>query len=256
MPPVGLVLSVAISLSLLMFLALFYHKHLEFKQEKKSRARAIRQKAYTLLEAFEYLIQIDNHLDIQKLVLNRIQDLYQKASDLDPETQLTPFDLEGYKQKISEARQPRKILQGANEVRYMRRQFSIIIKLLTPLVKRGDISQGVMLDYKNHLKVVLLEREIDTHMLDGDKAADSASISAATNCYKIVRKRLMEFDGEYPEKNQRLNEVSNKLDRLLGNPIPSEADDDAALAKALAQEGGVNEFGIPLSFSESKQGRY
>lgn len=256
MPPIGLVLAIAVSLSLLMFIALFYHKHLEFKQEQKNRARTIRQKAFALLEAFEYLIQVDNHLDIQRLVFNRIEDLYRRAAELDKQPQLTPADLETHKEKLKSPSEPRKLLQGPNEVRYMRRQFSAILKLLTPLVKRGDITASTMVDYKNHLRAISVEREVDTYMVEGDRAAEENSISEAANSYKIVRKRLMDFDGEYPDKAQKLKLVSDKLDKILGNEEEALSEEDAALAKALDQEGGVDEFGIPLSYSEGNQNRY
>ena len=75
MSAIGLVLVIAIPLSLLMLGAVLYSRKVQKQQLSALQARTVRQKADEYLEALEYLILVDDHKDIQRLVLDRIAEL-------------------------------------------------------------------------------------------------------------------------------------------------------------------------------------
>ncbi len=258
MTTAGWVLLVTIPLALIMLAGLMYNHHLQVKEQHKAQARVIRQKAYTLLEALEYLVQVDDHKDIQRLILKRVEDLYKRADDLAGEQgKDNGFDPQPFRDKIDEKRAIRTIMQGDQEIRYLRRQFSTVLKMLVPMVRSREISQNAMHEYRNYLKVTLLKREVGTYIKQGDAAAEKDNVATASNYYKAAKKRLTEFDVQFPEKSELVKEVADKTAQLFKAEKPTEASDDDNLSRQLAEEQpAVNEFGIPLSFSESSKKKY
>ncbi len=258
MATAGWILLVTIPLALIMLAGLMYNHHLQVKEQHKAQARIIRQKAYSLLEALEYMIQVDNHKDIQKLILKRIVDLYNRADELGgEENKESVFDPQPFRDKIEEKHPIRTIMQGDQEIRYLRRQFSTVLKLLVPMVRSREISQNAMHEYRSYLKVTLLQREVGTYIKQGDAAAEKDNIATASNYYKAAKKRLIEFDVQFPEKSELIKEVSDKTASLFKGEKPSQTSEDDNLSRKLAEEEpAVNEFGIPLSFSESAKKKY
>tara|TARA_B100001245_G_scaffold124329_1_gene91685 strand:+ start:53664 stop:54440 length:777 start_codon:yes stop_codon:yes gene_type:complete len=258
MATAGWILLVTIPLALLMLAALMYNHHLQVKEKNKAQARVVRQKAYSLLEALEYLIQVDNHRDIQKLVLKRVEDLYARANDMaGGETKDTGFDPAPFRARIEEKHPIRTVMHGEQEIRYLRRQFSTVLKMLVPMVRSREISQNALHEYRSYLKTTLLRREVDTYILQGDNAAEKDNIATAANYYKAAKKRLIEFDVQFAEKSEMIKSVTDKAASLFRGEKPSEVSEDDNLSRKLAEEEPtVNEFGIPLSFSEGAKKKY
>jgi len=266
MSAIGLVLSIAIPLTLLMVGAVLYNRSMQKKQAKQNQARAIRQRADDLLEALEYLILVDNHRDIQRAVLERISELYiladQQVSIGKGVTPVGPsFDPAPFIQRIDADGPCRKVLKSDRELKYGRRQFSSILKALSLMAKKKQISETAMLEYRRYLKMVLLEREVDTYTAQGDVAAGRGDVVTASNYYKAARKLLIEFDIQFPEKNARVKAIAAKTAALYRGEKKDESDaseDGAAtdnLAKALSKEAAseTNEFGMPTDPTATKK---
>lgn len=258
MATAGWILMVTIPLALIMLAGLMYNHHLQVREQNKAQSRVIRQKAYSLLEALEYLMQVDNHKDIQKLILKRISALYVRADDLTGENGTKEsFDPKPFLEKIESNNSIRTVMQGDQELRYLRRQFSTVLKMLVPMVRSKEISQNAMHEYRSYLKITLLQREVGTYIRQGDNAAEKDNVATASNYYKAAKKRLMEFDVQFPEKAELIKEVTDKTASLFRGEKPSEVSDDDNLSRQLAEEEpAVNEFGIPLSFSEGAKKKY
>ena len=258
MATAGWIFMVTIPLALLMLAGMMYNHHLQAREQNKAQARVIRQKAYSLLEALEYLIQVDNHKDIQKLILKRISTLYARADELAEATSTQDrFDPAPVLEKIESSGSIRTVMQGDQELRYLRRQFSTVLKMLVPMVRAKEISQNAMQEYRNYLKITLLQREVGTYIRQGDQASEKDNVATASNYFKAAKKRLMEFDVQFPEKAELIKEVSEKSANLFRAEQPADTSDDDNLSRQLAEEEpAVNEFGIPLSFSENAKKKY
>lgn len=77
MSTIGLVLSIALPLALIMLGGMVYNRRLQKQQVAKNQARMMRQKADDVLEALEYLIIVDDNRDLQNLVLERVTGVYE-----------------------------------------------------------------------------------------------------------------------------------------------------------------------------------
>lgn len=249
MSAIGLILAIAVPLTLLMLGAVLYNRSLQKKQARQNQARVIRQKAGDLLEALEYLMLVDNHKDIQSAVLERISELYDLAAkQAGTDAAGEPFDPEPYSHKIQAATSYRKVLKSDRELKYGRRQFSSILKALSLMAKKKVISETAMVEYRRYLKMTLLEREVDTYTAQGDVAASRGDIVTAANYFKAARKLLIEFDIQFPEKNARVKAIAEKTAALYRgekNELPEDTVDN--LSKALSKEAAAetNEFGMP-----------
>jgi len=281
MSAIGLVISIAIPLSLLMLGAVLYNKNLQKQQVRQNQARMVRQKAGELLEALEYLILVDNHRELQRAVLDRVVELYDRAAEVagkakgkatteakngnssSGNSSTTPevaaaFDPQPYIEKLESDPPCRKVLKSDRELRYGRRQFSMILKTLGLMAKKRQISETAMLEYRRYLKMVLLEREVDTYTAQGDVAASRGDVVTAANYFKAARKLLIEFDIQFPEKNQRVREIAEKTAALYRgeqNELPDTSEKSDNLSKALSREAAAetNEFGMPSDPSGVKK---
>ncbi|MEK9766272.1 MAG: hypothetical protein VW274_07310 [Thalassolituus sp.] len=278
MSAIGLVISIAIPLSLLMLGAVLYNKNLQKQQVRQNQARMVRQKASELLEALEYLIVVDSHRELQRAVLDRVTELYERAAQVAgkiaakdksvnneggaakaggaPEV-AAAFDPQPYIEKLESDPPVRKVLKSDHELRYGRRQFSLILRTLGLMAKKRQISETAMLEYRRYLKMILLEREVDTYTAQGDVAAARGDVVTAANYFKAARKLLIEFDIQFPEKNQRIRDIAEKTAALYRgeqNEQDASAGGDA-LAKALSRETAseTNEFGMPSDPSGVKK---
>ena len=279
MSAIGLVISIAIPLSLLMLGAVLYNKNLQKQQVRQNQARMVRQKAGELLEALEYLILVDNHRELQRAVLDRVVELYDRAAEVAGKAKgkaatdakngstgnssTTPevaaaFDPQPYIEKLESDPPCRKVLKSDRELRYGRRQFSMILKTLGLMAKKRQISETAMLEYRRYRKMVLREREVDTYTAQGDVAAARGDVVTAANYFKAARKLLIEFDIQFPEKNQRVREIAEKTAALYRgeqNELPENSEKTDNLSKALSREAAAetNEFGMPSDPSGVKK---
>lgn len=256
MSTVGMVLSIALPLSLIMLGAVIYNRRLQSKQDAKNRARLVNQKAGDVLESLEYLIMVDDNRDLQRVILERVMEIYARAKKMSGDRTINSFDAQPYMEKITSNPPCRKVLKSDRELKLGRRHFSTILKTLVPMAKQKIISEAVMLDYRRHLKMVFMEREVASYTAQGDVAADRDDVLTASNYYKAARKVLIEFDIQFPEKNERIRAIAEKTAALYSDGAGS-AEPTDALSKALSLEESdkTNEFGMSAD-PEAEKKRY
>src|SRR5690606_31388493 len=139
-----------------------------------------------------------------------------------------------YKQRIEEGKGNRRIFKSDRELRLARRYIGRILKTLTLMQKRRELSEAALLEYRRYLRLTLLEREVDTYTAQGDVAAGRGDVITATNYYKAAKKLLIEFDLQYPEKNERIRELSQRTAALYnGERIKTSENLAAQLSKSL-----------------------
>ncbi|MFC3679651.1 hypothetical protein [Bacterioplanoides pacificum] len=257
MSAIGLVVAIALPVMLVLLGLVVAGRRQQAQHQKRSQARAIKTAADDLLEALEFLMLVDGFKELQLVVLDRVAYFYQRYQQALPENDTLQsrdeLDVEQYRQKIEAAGRVRKVLKSDREIRYAKQQFSRILKALGPMARQKMISETAMMEYRRYLRITLLEREVDTYTAQGEVAAKRADVVTATNYYKAAKKLLIEFDIQYPEKNDRIRDLTARAAALY-NGEPHKED---ALSRALSKEEdahGKDEFGIPRDpAAEQKQ---
>ncbi len=256
MSAIGLVVAIALPVALLLTGLVWYGRRQQEKDTQRAMARSIRQSADDLLDALEFLIMVDDFREVQLVVLDRVDHLYslyvENLPAGDPLAAEGPvFDPEPYRAKIEAARGKRKVLKSDREIRLARRQIGRVLKALSVMVKKKVISETAMLEYRRYLRLTLLEREVDTYTAQGDVAAGRGDVITATNYYKAAKKLLIEFDLQYPEKNERIRKLSLRTASLYEGGKEHEDNLAKELSREAEEEKGV--FGIPVNPTEKKK---
>ncbi|WP_221799614.1 hypothetical protein [Oceanobacter mangrovi] len=258
MSAIGLVIAIALPVALLMVAMVIYGRHQQQQQSMRMQAKLILSKAEELYEALELLILIDNFQEIQLLVAERIDHMLQLAQQQWPKgaeeitAKAEKLDTEVLRAKINENHEPRMVLKSDREIHFAKRQVARIMSVLNAMAKRKEISATSLNDYRRYLRVILLEREVDTFTAQGDVAAQRGDILTASNYYKAARKLLIEFDLQYPEKNDKIRILSKRSTDLYSGTTTR----DDALAKALSREAEKDEpdvHGIPVGLDEKRK---
>lgn len=258
MSAIGLVVAIALPIALVLIGLVFAGRRQQSEFKQRSQARAIKTAAEDLLEALEFLMLVDNFKEIQLVVLDRVAYFYQRHQEALPKKDRQEgdggFDKTPYQQKIEATKSVRKVLKSDREIRYAKQQFSRILKTLNPMVKQRIISETAMMEYRRYLRMTLLDCEVDTYTAQGDVAAKRGDVVTAGNYYKAAKKLLIEFDIQYPEKNDKIRGLANRTNSLYNGG--EEPEDN--LSKALSQEEtkAQNEFGIPSDPSAGEKQKF
>lgn len=259
MSAIGLVVAIALPIMLVLFGLVIAGRKQQAEYQKRAQARAIKIAAEDLLEALEFLIMVDNFKEVQLVVLERVAYFYQRYREALPKkdaaTADTDFSSEQYQQKIEAGNSVRKVLKSDREIRYAKKQFSRVLKALGPMVKQKQISETAMMEYRRYLRMTLLEREVDTYTAQGDVAAKRSDVVTATNYYKAAKKLLIEFDLQYPEKNDRIRDLTQRAAALYNGETKVEDTLSQELSKESAKEE-ANQFGIPTDPNAGDKKRF
>ena len=239
-----------------MFGLVYAGRRQQAKLQQRGHARKIRESADDLLEALEFLIRLDNFKEVQHVILDRVvylYDLYHEnlppgdaQNDGGPE-----LNVDMYRQRIEKGKGNRRVLKSDREIRLAQRMISRALKALAAMVKKKVISETAMLEYRRYLRLTLLEREVDTYTAQGDVAAGRGDVVTATNYYKAAKKLLIEFDMQYPEKNDRIRSLTERTASLYSG---GNAHEDT-LSKELSRENEDDHdaFGIPANPTEKRK---
>lgn len=250
MSAIGLVVAIALPVALALFGLVILGRRQQAVESRRAQARVIRQSADDLLEALEFLILVDNFKEVQLVVLERVEHLYAlyqeslPASDADASGGPV-FEGDPYRARIEAGRGSRRVFKSDREMRLARRQFGRVLKALSVMVKKRVISETAMLEYRRYLRLTLMEKEVDTYTAQGDLAAGRGDIITATNYYKAAKKLLIEFDLQYPEKNERIRMLSQRTASLYNGGSEHEDNLSKALSKEVKPERDA--FGIPIN---------
>jgi hypothetical protein len=262
MSALGLIIAIALPVALLLTGVVFYGRHQQRLQAKRLQASLIRAKADELREALEFLILVDDFRDLQRVVLERVEQLYRLYEDTlpktpgdagvdDASTETSGTDTEALRARIDANPEIRTVLKSDREIRLAKQQFSRILKTLGAMTRQKQISDTNLAEYRRYLRLTLLEREVDTYTAQGDVAAERGDVVTAGGYYKAARKLLIEFDMQYPEKNERIRMLAQRTSALYNGGIIKED----MLSRALSREADVakDPHGIPLDPVEKRK---
>ncbi len=260
MSAIGLIVAIALPVALILFGLVMAGRRQQAQQAQRLQARAVKQGADDLLEALEFLILVDNFKEVQLAILERVEQLYVVYQEALPkkdgagEAAEEPFDAEPYRRKIDEGKGNRRVLKSDREIRYVRRQFGRVLKALNVMARKRLISETAMMEYRRYLRLTLLEKEVDTYTAQGDVAAGRGDVITATNYYKAAKKILIEFDLQYPEKNQRIRDLTQRTASLYSGGDKKEDNLSQALSKEIKDEH--DPFGIPTNPAASEKRKF
>lgn len=265
MSALGLIIALALPVALVLSGFVYYGRHQQKQQAQRLQAALIRSKADELKEALELLVLIDNNRELQRVVLERLEHLYHLADDALPpavraeqqEAEAMAADssagttVESLRDKIDANGEVRPVLKSDREINFAKQQFSRILKSLSAMKRQRIISETTMTEYRRYLRLTLLEREVDTYIAQGDLAAERGDVASAGGYYKAAKKLLIECDIQYPEKNERIRDLSHRSSVLYNGGVIKEDKLSRALAKEA--EPSVDSHGIPLDPNEKRK---
>lgn len=239
MSSIGQVVFIALPILILLFIAVLVSKRKQESMLQRRKARAIRESAKQLEEALEFLLTVDDKVEIHNLILERIKQLNQGYLEILPPQEnmgVRGVDLDELSQKIIAGEKKRAVLKSDREIRYAKKQFARILKSFSPMVKNKSAAEATVLEFRRYLRISILDLEVDAYTAQGDLAAQRGDVTSASGYYKNARKKLIDFNMQYPEKNQRIKELANKTANLFnGAPV-----EEGNLAKQLSKEVDSN----------------
>jgi hypothetical protein len=245
MSSIGLVIYIAVPILILLAIAVYVSKQQQKKISQRGQARVVKDFIGELVESLEFLIKVDNQKEIQALVFSRIKQLNERYVSYLPKQErdgAAAVDLAELQQQVAIGGKKKRILKSDREIRYAKKQFSKILKSFGPMVKNKTASEATILEFRRYLRISILEMEVDSFSAQGDIAAQRGDVTTASGYYKAARKILIDFNMQYPEKNQRIKELANKTAALFNGG----ASQEASLAKGLSEEEPKqDEHGFP-----------
>lgn len=248
MPSPTLVILIALPVGLMLLGLVWFGRYQQEQLDKRVRSRLIRQKADELLEAWEYLVAIDDQKDMQQAILAGIADFYQRSVNELPKKERsstdTHFDVSVFQKRLDKSPDSRRLITNSRELVQAKKKFSCLLKSLGVMVRRNVITESGKQEYRLHLRSILLESEVESYIIKGKEAGQSGDITTASGHFKMAKRLLNDFDMNYPGKNERIREVNQYMTSLYNGG----KDIENALDKALAEEeasNDQNEYGIP-----------
>lgn len=246
MSSIGLVFFIAVPILALLLIAVIVSKRQQKSLKQRGQARVVKDFVGELAEALEFLVKVDNQTEIQNLVLERIRQLNERYVSSLPKKDRegsNAADLEDLAQKVAAGGKKKRVLKSDREIRYAKKQFSRILKSLGPMVKNKTASEATILEFRRYLRISILEMEVDSFTAQGDVAAQRGDVTTASGYFKAARKILIDFNMQYPEKNQRIKELAKKSAALFNGG----QEEEGSLAKELSKEAesDKDEHGFP-----------
>lgn len=247
MSSIGLVIAIAVPILILLAIAVFASKQQQKNVKRKGQARVVKDFISELAEALEFLVKVDNQKEIQSLVYERIKQLNERYVSALPKKEqegASAVDMEDLQQKVSAGGKKKRVLKSDREIRYAKKQFSKVLKSFGPMVKNKTASEATILEFRRYLRISILDMEVDSFTAQGDVAAQRGDVTTASGYYKAARKILIDFNMQYPEKNQRIRDLAKKSSALFNG---EEDEEVGSLAKELSKEADSDkdEHGFP-----------
>lgn len=246
MSSIGLVVSIAVPVLLILLIAVIVSRRQQKNVAQRGQARVVKDFIGELTEALEFLIKVDNQSEIQNLVFERIKQLNERYVNALPKKEregANAVDLEQLQQRVSSGGKKKRVLKSDREIRYAKKQFSKILKSFGPMVKNKTASQATIMEFRRYLRISILEMEVDSFTAQGDVAAQRGDVTTASGYYKTARKILIDFNMQYPEKNQKIKALAKKSAALFNGG----EEEEGSLAKELSKEAepDKDEHGFP-----------
>jgi hypothetical protein len=245
MSSIGLVISIAVPILILLAIAVFVGKQHQQKIGQRNQARAVKEFIAELAEALEFLVKVDNHKEIQELVFARIKQLNGRYVGSLPKNEragASALELDALQTQLAAGGKKKRVLKSDREIRYAKNQFSKVLKSLGPMIKNKTASEATILEFRRYLRISILEMEVDSFSAQGDVAAQRGDVTTASGYYKAARKILINFSMQYPEKNQRIKALAKKTASLFNGG----QSDEGSLAYELSKEAPEeDEHGFP-----------
>jgi hypothetical protein len=157
------------------------------------------------------------------------------------------IELDALQKKLLAGGKKRRVLKSDREIRYAKKQFSKVLKSFGPMIKNKTVSEATILGFRRYLRISILEMEVDSLSSQGNVAAQRGDVTTASGYYKVARRILMDFNMQYPEKNQRIKELAQKSASLFNGGQLKEG----SLASELSKEKPEKDaHGFPVDPSQ------
>ncbi len=256
MSELAIIIAIAVPILLLLFAMILIGRKQQKLSLRRSQARFVRQKAEDLTEALEFLMTVDNQRDIQFAYMHRIAYLYsmhlQMLPKKDAKLQKVPFNTQAFEEKIRQEKPLQKVFRSDQEIYHARKQFSILLKALTPMSKQLKLGSNTQENYRRHLRITLLEREIESLQALSDVSVQKQDKSSANEYLKLAKQRIMMIDFKYDSKAEKIQAINEKMTILYQGNKPK-AEEHSKLDKAVEEEQAFDAAGFPLDPGADKR---
>lgn len=255
MSELAIIVAIGVPIVLLLIVMVIVGRNQQKQSLRRSQARFVRQKAEDLTEAVEFLMTVDNQRELQMAYMNRIAHLYsmylQMLPKKDSKNQSLSFNKESFEQKIRQEKPIRQIFKSDQEIYEARKQFSILLKALSPMAKQLKFGAKTQEGYRRHLRTVLLEREVSSLIGLSDVNVQKQNKSAASEYLKLAKQRIMMIDFKYDPKSDMIKEINDKMTDMYRGDAPA----PKQLEKQMDEDdnNGFDEAGFPLDPDADKQ---
>ncbi|MEH6448254.1 MAG: hypothetical protein V7765_06250 [Oleispira sp.] len=258
MSSIGLVFAIAVPILILLGIAVLVSRQHQKKASQRGLARSVKEFVAELAEALEFLVKVDDQAEIQALVFARIQQLNERYVSSLPKKEregASAVDLDDLKGKVAAGGKKKRVLKSDREIRYAKKQFAKVLKSFGPMIKNKTASEATILEFRRYLRISILEMEVDSFSAQGDVAAQRGDVTTASGYYKAARRILIDFNMQYPEKNQRVKELAKKSAALFNG---GKDEVGGSLAKELSKEAesDKDEHGFPTDPNQDTKQKF
>ncbi|MFY9179197.1 MAG: hypothetical protein WAO12_05385 [Venatoribacter sp.] len=255
MSEIGLIIAIALPISLILIGIVWMGRRQQSNEEARLKAQVIKKSADDLTDALEFLIKHDDYREIQQHILSRVVVLYHTAQETLPKQDIAlvsalNFDAEYYEKMMAEGNKSDLLFKSDRDLYLAKRYFGQIIKALNQMNNKGELGFDLYNEYVRHLRMSLLNKEVDSYIESGNESAKRGDVLTATNYFKAAKKLLIEFDLSFPDKNERIRALTQRTVELYSGNIFKK---DAHLSEMLGAEEKESMHGIPANPLEKKR---
>lgn len=257
MSEIGLVIAIALPISLILIGVVWAGRRQQNNEAAQNKARVLKKNADDLTSALEFLIKHDDYQELQKQVLGRIVALYRTAQTVLPKQDAKlmsalSFDAEYYEKLMAEKSNNDRLFKSDRELYLAKRYYGQVVRALNQMNNKGELNHDLYNEYVRHLRMSLLNKEVDSYIESGNESATRGDVLTATNYFKAAKKLLIEFDLPFAEKNDRIRAITQRTSELFNGNLFKK---DAHLSEMLDAEEkeGASMHGIPANPLEKKR---
>lgn len=215
----------------------FFTQTLEKKKKQHQRlvnALKVRSKDFShMAEGFP-----PNFLpkELNVLIMRSLVDVLDQLVRLEPSEPQYAENLQQYKLKLQEAQTssktaPREKIQNPAQIAEVKQLLGALNNFLGIMLKRGTINSKEHVAYEEQIKLVIIEMNIDAHIINAKQAAGIGKAKLAIHYYSLAKK-LMLKGNEQKDFRAQIMEINEKIAGLQSQLASEEAEQAVQISEA------------------------
>ena len=188
--------------------------------EKQSQIKINSQKYLELQGLLQFILSVDNSITIAQQISHELLNITQKLIKLDKANEEHQLLYDNEMNRALAMKNGQLKAQGQQIVTSDRvlsaslRTLNEIGQLLQRFKVRGNITAPAYEEYLQHLQELSLNIELDSHLHFAEQLAKDNENRKAITHFKQAREALKRTRFELPNKNERIREITQKVEEL------------------------------------------